>query len=230
MNFLKLIYPDRCPICDRARPIRESGVCPECESHPGALVSPFCPICGRPVNKDGDCCEDCKCMKHSFKAGRSAFSYSSLNDSIYRFKYMKRAAYAQGYAKLMLPVVSDWLKALSPDAFVPVPLHKKRLIKRGYNQAGELAKELSKLTGIPVRDNLVERVRNTPPQKLAGRAGRIRNMKKAFIVKENVVKFRRIVIIDDIYTTGSTIDSVASELLDSGVSEVYFLTLTRAGI
>lgn len=230
MNLYKILYPDRCPICDRARPVFGAGVCPECLTKIKIVPLPVCEVCGRPVEKNVFKCKECETARFSFDGGRSVFAYSSLNDSIYRFKYMKRPAYAKPYAELMYREIKDWLDWLSPDVLVPVPLHKKRLIARGYNQAKELAEELSKLTGIPVEDSVLERTKNTLPQKLTDRRGRQINMKKAFIVRENVVKFRRIVLIDDIFTTGSTIDSAAFSLKASGVSEVYFLTLSRAGI
>ncbi len=230
MDLYKILYPDRCPVCDRARPIFGTGVCPECIKELKNIPLPVCEVCGRPVEKNEFRCRECKSARYSFDGGRSVFAYSSLNESIYRFKYMKRPAYAKPYAELMYREIKGWLEWLNPDIFIPVPLHKKRLIARGYNQAKELAEELSKLTGIPVESSVLERAKNTLPQKLTDRRGRQINMKKAFIVRKNVVKFRRIVLIDDIFTTGSTIDSAAFALKASGVSEVYFLTLSRAGV
>ena len=143
---------------------------------------------------------------------------------------MNRPAYARTYGKLLAKEAGDWLEWIKPDALVPVPLHKKRLIKRGYNQAKELADAISGEVGIPVADYLVRRSKNTVPQKLVDKKGRQINMKKAFIVEENVVSFKRIVLIDDIFTTGSTIDSLSRVLKDAGVKEVYFLTISRAGV
>ncbi len=168
---------------------------------------------------------DCSHEDFYFDGGRCSFAYSTVNDSIYRFKYMGRASYAKTYARLMVDE-----RLINPDALIPVPMHKKRLIKRGYNQATELAVEISRLTKIPVNDTCIIRQKNTIPQKLATRRLRSANMKKAFIVIENVVNLRRVVIIDDIFTTGSTVDSMAKELKKAGVKEVYFLTFARAGI
>ena len=230
MNILNLIYPDRCPLCDTARPVKETGVCPDCVKKLITVKGPICEKCGRPLYGEGLLCKDCEANEFSFDGGRSIFTYSSVSDSIYRLKYMNRAAYAKTYGKLMAKEAKEWLEWIKPDALVPVPLHKKRLIARGYNQAKELADEISGQLGIPVADYLVKRTKNTVPQKLVDKTGRQLNMKKAFIVEENVVSFRRIVLIDDIFTTGSTIDSLARELKTAGVDEVYFLTISRAGI
>jgi len=210
--------------------VKETGVCPECAKKLITIKGPVCEKCGRPVDKKGDICDECIAEDFSFDGGRSVFTYSSVSDSIYRLKYMNRPAYARTYGKLLAKEAGDWLEWIKPDALVPVPLHKKRLIKRGYNQAKELADAISGEVGIPVADYLVRRSKNTVPQKLVDKKGRQINMKKAFIVEENVVSFKRIVLIDDIFTTGSTIDSLSRVLKDAGVKEVYFLTISRAGV
>lgn len=217
-------------MCDTARPVKETGVCPECAKKLITIKGPVCEKCGRPVDQKGDICDECIAEDFSFDGGRSVFTYSSVSDSIYRLKYMNRPAYARTYGKLLAKEAGDWLEWIKPDALVPVPLHKKRLIKRGYNQAKELADAISGEVGIPVADYLVRRSKNTVPQKLVDKKGRQINMKKAFIVEENVVSFKRIVLIDDIFTTGSTIDSLSRVLKDAGVKEVYFLTISRAGV
>ena len=230
MNILNLLYPDRCPLCDTARPVKETGVCHECVNKLITVKGPVCEKCGRPIEKEGLICKDCETGNFSFDGGKSIYTYSSVSDSIYRLKYMNRAAYAKTYGKLMAREAADWLEWIKPDALVPVPLHKKRLIKRGYNQAKELADEISRQLGIPVADYLVKRSKNTVAQKLVDKKGRQLNMKKAFIVEENVVSFKRIVLIDDIFTTGSTIDSLSRVLKSAGVKEVFFLTISRAGV
>ena len=217
-------------MCDAARPVKETGVCPECVKKLITIKGPVCEKCGRPLNEGKFLCDDCLVGNFSFDGGKSIFTYSSVSDSIYRLKYMNRAAYAKTYGKLMAKEAKDWFEWIKPDALVPVPLHKKRLIKRGYNQAKELADAISEHVGIPVADYLVKRSKNTVPQKLVDKKGRQINMKKAFIVEENVVSFKRIVLIDDIFTTGSTIDSLARELKNAGVKEVFFLTISRAGV
>ncbi|MBQ9863329.1 MAG: ComF family protein [Lachnospiraceae bacterium] len=213
MDILKIFFPDRCPLCERVRPFSQTGFCPEC-------------ILKLEKAKEF---EKTNTDKKYYDGGISLYTYESINESLYRFKYMNRPEYAKNYAEKIDQELRDWLLSLNPDVLIPVPLHKKRLIKRGYNQARELALQISKKTGIPVNETCLKRVVNTAPLKLLNREERGINMKKAFIVVENVVNFRRAVIIDDIFTTGSTINAISKQLKALGVKEVYFLTLSRAG-
>ncbi len=185
--------------------------------------------CGRHVSKEKEFCEECESAKHSFEGGRSSFSYEQIAGSLYRFKYMNRQKYAKGYADVLCRELKEWIETIKPDALIPVPLHKKRLMKRGYNQAELLAKAISQKTGIPVLSHTVARVRNTVPQKTFDRKMRLNNLKNAFIVRESVVKLDTVLIVDDIYTTGSTVDSLAEALKACGVRRVFFVTVAAAG-
>ena len=111
------------------------------------------------------------------------------------------------------------------EALVPVPLHKTRLRKRGYNQSEEYAKALSTLTGVPVEADLVKRIKNTRPMKELDMEGRRNNLKNAFIMGKNDVSLNSVAIVDDIYTTGSTVDAVAALLRRHGVRFVYVITI-----
>ena len=108
---------------------------------------------------------------------------------------------------------------------MPIPIHRKRLIKRGYNQALLLAREISKHCGVPVMEKLLLRRRNTAPLKLLSPLERQKNLKNAFIVRQNSVKLKTIILIDDIYTTGATMDEAARELHKAGIPDVYFVAL-----
>ena len=112
------------------------------------------------------------------------------------------------------------------DEIIPVPLHKSRKRKRGYNQAGIVAEELGKLLHIPVNHRAVLRIRNTRPQKELNDTQRIHNLKGAFAVPENQKIKPNILIVDDIYTTGNTIERVAEKLKAAGAEKVYFLTIS----
>ena len=114
---------------------------------------------------------------------------------------------------------------MEADAILPVPVHASRRRSRGYNQAELVAAELSRLTGIKMYDRLVKRVRKTTPQKELTIQERQNNLKKAFNITANVVKLNKTILVDDIYTTGSTLDAVAVELQRHGVKTVYAITL-----
>ena len=138
---------------------------------------------------------------------------------------MGRQEYAGFYAKDLYDRYGFWLHAIRPDALVPVPIHASRKRKRGYNQAELLAAELSKHSGIPVNSNLILRKKKTKPQKDLTIQERQNNLKKAFKICQNDVKLSTIVIIDDIYTTGSTVDDMAKLLMTSGIQKVYYVAL-----
>ena len=144
---------------------------------------------------------------------------------IYRFKYGKRREYAEFLGWEMAKYFEDDIRKWKAEALIPVPIHKSRKQQRGYNQAELLAAELSRRTGIPMKSDLVVRLRKTIPQKLLKQSERQNNLKKAFKILQNDVKLNTIVIIDDIYTTGSTIDAVAELLLQAGVGKVYYMVM-----
>lgn len=115
---------------------------------------------------------------------------------------------------------------MKADAIIPVPMYKKKENKRGYNQAYLLAKELSYHTKIPVKNNIIKREKSTKVMRSLGARERENNLKKAFKIDTCDVKLNNVIIIDDIYTTGSTMDAVAKCLRDSGVEKVYGVCLS----
>ena len=145
---------------------------------------------------------------------------------MYRFKYAGRKEYARFYAKNIAVEFHNQTQIWQPQALLPVPIHPKRRKKRGYNQAEEIAKELGQLWNLPVVTNLVYRNKNTRPMKEIVGTDRQNNLKKAFKLGTNDVKLNTIIIIDDIYTTGSTIDAVARECRKAGIENIYFITVS----
>ena len=182
--------------------------------------------CGKELS-DGEreYCADCAGRRHLFDSGRALFAYKSMSDSIYRFKYRGRQEYAKYYAACMAGRMGDWILRCRPDALVPVPVHASKRRDRGYNQAEVLARELGAILHIPVESNLIKRVRKTAPMKDLSAAERQNNLKRAFKICRNDVKLSTIIIIDDIYTTGSTIDAMSYELRRAGVKRIYFAAL-----
>lgn len=232
--LLEFMFPRRCALCDCALPFknvnkRETHFCDNCLAKIKYIKEPVCFKCGRPVTGHTSFCKSCSNRTVFYDGGKSAVSYEQFADSLYKFKYYGRSEYSMGYSELMEQAAGDWLSSLRADALIPVPLHKKRMNKRGYNQAEELAKELSKKFCIPLRTDVITRQKNTIPQKKLDRKERELNMKKAFIVNQNDVKLKTVVLIDDIFTTGSTINSMAEELKKHGVTKVFFFTVSSAG-
>ena len=202
-------------------------ICPGCISKLKVVRGAVCCKCGKPLTDDtAELCKDCMEIKHLYKQGRSLYEYKSVSRSIYRFKYGGRREYGEYFGKAMAHYLGDVIKDWNPDVIVPVPLHKKKLRKRGYNQSGLLAESLAKELGIPFDDRLIKRVRNTVPMKELDARKRQINLKNAFIVGSDDVKLKTVVIVDDIYTTGSTIDAMAVAFSRAGVSAVYFVALS----
>lgn len=219
------LYPPRCPVCDRViRPGLDTCKC--CEDKVKYICEPTCFKCGKELSNDDEIyCYDCRRNPKAFDRGFAVFEYDSIKESLYKFKYGSRPEYSRYYAANTVAHLGRVIKEIGPDAFVPVPVHKSRFRKRGYNQAYEYARDLSELTGIPVMDGLVCRAKRTKAQKELNPLQRQKNLKKAFKLCVFGVKLQRVCVIDDIYTTGSTINAITMLLKQAGIKEVYFIAI-----
>ena len=182
--------------------------------------------CGKPVKEDEQLyCYDCKRKDHQFDRGYSVFEYDSVKLGLYRFKYAGRAEYAAFYAQMTVKNYGETIRRMKADFLLPVPLHTSRMRKRGYNQAEEFARQISDRIQVPVRTDVIKRKRNTAALKTMDAAQRQNNLKNAFIITANDVKLKTIIVIDDIYTTGATMDAIAGLLKKAGAASVYVLTV-----
>lgn len=225
--MLSLLYPKRCPMCDSILGKSEEYICSLCKEQAEFVRGACCMKCGKPVLQEEEYCKDCLVHPHIFDRGRVLFVYEGvLKKSIYRFKYAQRKEYAQSYAYFAERELGEFIREVGPDAFVPVPLHRRRFRKRGYNQSELFSRALGKRMGIPVLTKLVKRTKNTLPQKELDLTARQNNLKKAFKLCRNDVKLNTIILIDDIYTTGSTIDAVAEQFRRAGVKKIYFVAIS----
>lgn len=225
--LVSLIFPRRCPICDK--PVKPYGAlaCAECEKKVMYVSEPACFKCGKPLrDATAEYCDDCKKHRHLYVRGLPLFDYRSVSDSIYRFKYQGRSEYAAWYGEKMYSRLGNRIKAIRPDALIPVPIHKSKLRQRGYNQAALLARELSERTGIPVREDVVVRAKKTDPLKDHTPAERNNILRGAFKLASDDVKLKTIIIVDDIYTTGATVDEIASVCMAAGAGNVYYTALS----
>ena len=229
-KVIDLVYPVRCPVCDDAAP-HGMKICPSCMKSLKALKYPWCEKCGKKLQSGTGICNDCNVRSHSFARCRGVFEYPCISSAIYRFKYLGRREYSYFFAESSVRGLKDYLAVAKPDIITAVPLSKGKMLKRGYNQAGDYAAELSKRINIPFCPDALKRVRNTAPMKLLSPSERQKNLKNAFKSGQNVVKSKRILLIDDIYTTGTTMDECAKVLLEAGAESVYCMTLASgAGI
>lgn len=222
---LQAFFPQRCPVCDRIAAPHGERFCSGCFRKMKVITPPWCMKCGKKLESEGEFCKDCRTRRHYFTRGRALYEYSSVADSIYRFKYSGRQEYADSFGNEIADMLGDFIREADPQALIPIPLHKKRFRRRGYNQAELLAKSIGRAAGVPVATGKLVRIKNTKPLKLQNLTERQNNLKKAFIMNQNEVKLERVILIDDIYTTGSTMDEAAKALLEAGVKNIYFITI-----
>lgn len=226
------IIPNNCPFCDDII-YDETSVCSKCTDKIKYVHHPKCFRCGKPLDaEEREYCFDCDNKHHLYERGLASFVYDDMvKKSIYRFKYENRKQYAKGYAALIAGEYKEEIRRWGCDTIIPVPIHSKKLVSRGYNQSELLARHLSKSLEIPMDSSLLARTVDTIPQKELSVSMRRTNVENAFKITQNVVKYKKVILVDDIYTTGSTIDACAGALLNYGVEKVYFISLSiGAGI
>jgi len=228
-NFLDIIIPPRCIICKKQG--REQ-ICSDCFAKIRYVTPPYCKICGKPHDSrfEGGFCHECYRKKTPFDLARSATEYEgTIKEALHMFKFSNRHSLKIPLGKIM----ADYLAAnngidLSQiDIIMPVPLSRKKERSREYNQAKLLAEELSKHTGLAIDDESLKRVKETTPQFELSREERLKNLKDAFMASDEV-KDKAVLLIDDIYTTGSTVKESSLALKRSGAKRVCVLTLARA--
>lgn len=224
-RLLRLLYPNTCPMCGK---VTQEEVCPVCRNRVQKIREPVCKRCGKPLLHERDeYCMDCARKKRRFEQGRALWTHEKqVRWSVYQFKFQNRRIYGRYYAKQMALDFENLLKQWKIDLLVPVPLSRSKKRKRGYNQAEILACCLSKQTGIPVDSKNLVRRRNTMPQMRLEPELRKENVRNAFWWKGGNLNRQKILLLDDIFTTGSTLDSAALELKKAGAQKVYFLTIS----
>ncbi len=222
---LQLLFPRRCPVCHEIVTPFGEKICTPCRKRVKYITEPYCMKCGKQVEEGEMLCKDCRRYPHAFVHGRALYEYSCMAPAIYRFKYGGCREYAEFWGEETERYLGEYIRSTGAQALIPVPLHPNRQRKRGYNQATLLARAMGKHLNMEVRTDYVCRIRDTAPLKNLTAKERQNNLKKAFIIKQNDVKLKLVMLVDDIYTTGSTMDGVAEALLAGGVERVYFVTL-----
>ena len=223
---VELLYPKRCVTCDKVllKMEKEQGFCRLCTKKVRLIGPAYCLKCGMPLKNNDELCANCKNICHEFTQAKAIFRYTgNMKNAMYRFKYSNKRCYGKVFAKHAMKTNGPWLINKKFDAIVPVPMYKKKMKIRGYNQAEVFAKELSRLLNVPVADKIISREMDTMAMKRLNRLKRKKNLLNAFTLIENDVQFRKVLIVDDIYTTGTTLDEVARALKLGGVEEIYGL-------
>ena len=226
MGILNILYPERCPVCHGILKGRDS-VCPSCRQKLHYIKEPKCKKCGKEIGKEEqEYCRDCQRFSHSFDKGGAVFAYDQvMRKSITMFKYHNRREYAGFYASEMYEHCRHFLDTCHPDVILPVPIHRQKKRQRGFNQAELVAKKLGKMMKVPVDCNYLIRREKTVPHKELSRQKRKENLKQAFGVNQTKRNYERVLIVDDIYTTGATMDAISEILRENQVKIIFFLTI-----
>lgn len=223
---VRICFPEKCPLCGQILK-KDQLVCQKCRKALLQIKGTRCKKCGKLMeHPEEEYCKDCRKGSHVYSRGLCIFPYEgNLRKAVQRFKYQNLRCYARFFGTVMAAKAQKQLKSWQPDVVIPIPLHKERLKKRGYNQAFLLAEVIGEWTQIPVLEHGLIRIAKTDPQKNLDRKKRQINLKRAFKIGPDDVKLKRVLLVDDIYTTGSTVDAAAQILLEAGAESVFFLAL-----
>ena len=231
-TLVDILYPRRCPVCSEIVIPRGALACEDCRSKLILIEEPKCKKCGKPMEvEEIEFCYDCERKNHHYSKGFALWLYNKeLKKSLIEFKYHNRKEYGVFYVEELIKKYRDEIIEIAPDILVPVPIHRHKQNQRGYNQADILAKEIGKRLNIAVLSNLLKRDKYTLPQKQLNDKERLKNLEKAFSFCEDEElkwnkEIRRVLLVDDIYTTGSTIEACTNILLKNGIKEVYFVSI-----
>lgn len=232
--FLDVLFPPRCHACKAFIPdAGDVHLCATCLEACTLIRSPLCKTCGMPFLSADDndhLCGDCITEPPRFTAARAAALFAGpIRELIHRFKYNNRVQLCRPLGLLTGHQLEPFAAAISADLVIPVPLHVKRLRQRGFNQAVLLGEILAREWRLPISRCNLQRIRWTEPQINLSAAERVANVRGAFSVTEPAIfKGKRIILVDDVYTTGSTVAECARVLFRAEVAEVSVITVARA--
>jgi ComF family protein len=230
---LDILLPPTCMACDA--PVTAGfQLCAACFSHCHFITAPYCRRCGVPFAYQGQlgaagCCPGCIEHPPSFQTARAALAYDTHSrDLVLQFKHADRTELARLFAPMLARAGAALLK--EADCLVPVPLHRSRIRRRGYNQSALLAQALSRISRVPALLDALERTRQTPSLGHLDAAARRATMHRAVHVRSRragVLAGKRILLVDDVMTSGATANACAEALLQAGASRVDAVVVAR---
>lgn len=238
---LDFFLPTRCLMCgiftqtpSTTENLSQPSLCSTCWQQLSFITEPCCNTCAAPLSFDGEGCRSCHGKIFEFDSARATLVYNdAAKKLITQFKHSGQTGYAQLFAPWMQTAIAK--QAEQYDGIIPVPLHFWRLFKRGYNQAALLAHDLH-IHGkpkhgkkiVPILKNALKRVRHTPSQGHRSAPDRVKNLEKALVANATLVKGKKLLLIDDVMTTGATLNECARVLKEAGATQVDVLILARA--
>lgn len=230
-SLASLFFPSVCALCSQEPPRAESAICVSCAESIKRVEPPFCTRCGLPIPglellPDGLCG---RCLADPPKVDRVRYGAryeSALRDGLIRFKYYGALHTVPGLAEIAVETFRIHFRAEDLDLIIPIPVHPSRLIHRGFNQAVILGQHLSAAAGLPMHRTVLRKIKDTPPQVGLPRAERLRNVRGSFgVARPADIAERRILLVDDVATTGSTIQEAAKVLKKAGAGKVDALVV-----
>ena len=230
-QLLELIFPPRCAVCTEVLDMEERRgiLCRDCAEQLPYVPKGICPHCGGVTETTGFC--DFCLKEFAFESACAAFPYETVRRAIHLFKYDGGKKIGDGLGQLLADYMEKYHEAIlaKTDFVLSVPLHPKKEKKRGFNQTHILCEQLSARTGLPFRRDILVRKRETAAQStLDSSKQRRQNLKNAFAVTEDLTG-KQVLLVDDIFTTGTTCNECAKELYRAGAQKVFICCLSAAG-
>lgn len=229
--LVNLVFPEwpGCKLCGR---LGKEDLCPACRQElRDWAAKPKCPVCGRPVPPKGrvTLCGDCQSQPPPFEMARAVGPYEGgLRQAIHLFKYKRRKSLAPLLGGLMLETLQKHSRLLHCDLVLPVPMSRGRLRERGFNQAALLARQVARGLNLPLSDRVLIKG-ETPPQTGLTRPQREQNLRGSFQVKApEEIRGKNLLIVDDVFTTGSTVSAMAETLKEQGAAGIFVIILANA--
>jgi ComF family protein len=219
---LDLLFPQRCVGCGK----EGDFICRACRQSLLPIIPPICPKCGRP-QPDGTLCPGCADWQAEIDGIRSPFIFDGvMRQAIHELKYRNLRALAVPLARLLHDYLAN--NPVPGEILVPVPLHRKRLRERGYNQSSLLARELGKLTNLPVVEDCLVRQQHAPPQaRTASVNERQSNVAGAFTCYDGRLRDKQVLLLDDVATSGATLNACAGAIKSAGAASVWGLVMAK---
>lgn len=230
-KFFNILFPRdiKCLVCKEELSHNTLySICDKCMDSLPFIRGKICLRCGQPLSNEANYCLRCKNNKFEFKANRSVFTYrGAIRKLIKNLKYDNMKYLAKTFSNFIASEIMNY--SVNFDMVVPVPLSERRRKIRGYNQAYLLCKSLQDKLHFDVREDVLIKIKHTPSQAYLSVEERRKNLEGSFkVVDKSFVKGKTILIVDDIYTTGSTMNECAYTLKKAGAKEVYCMTLAHA--
>ena len=235
-HLIDIIYPPRCHICleflGKNRTQDGLSLCKGCFEGLSPITPPLCPVCGRPFKTglhENHLCEDCLRKRPLYyRAGAPYLYEEKVMEAVHSFKYGGRTSLGHTLGSLLARFAEQWLPEAENPLIMPIPLHPRKLRERGFNQSLVLARHVASRTGFELDFLTLRRIRYTLPQAGLKGSERRRNVRRAFeLTGQKAVKGRTVLLVDDVATTGSTLNECARVLIRAGAERVNCLVLAR---